>query len=189
GEAVDKRGWGGARAVADDIVALWSRSGVWRRVSEAARCPQHGRGREPVHNVATVGDVYDEGYYADQRTGSQRSARLIVPLLLELVQPRSVVDVGCGTGSWLSVFRDHGVEDVLGIDWEYVGANSLEISPDHFYAFDLTQPLRLERRFDLVVSLEVAEHLPPESADAFVESLVSLGPTVLFSAAVPGQGG
>jgi hypothetical protein len=55
--------------------------------------------------------------------------------------------------------------------------------------FDLTRPLRLERQFDLVVSLEVAEHLPPECAATFVESLTRLGPAVLFSAAIPGQGG
>ena len=54
---------------------------------------------------------------------------------------------------------------------------------------DLAQPLRLRRTFDLVVSLEVAEHLPQRSADAFVESLTSLGPVVLFSAAIPLQGG
>jgi hypothetical protein len=41
----------------------------------------------------------------------------------------------------------------------------------------------------LALSLEVAEHLPPESANSFVASLVQLAPAVLFSAAVPGQGG
>jgi SAM-dependent methyltransferase len=136
-----------------------------------------------------VVDVYSEDFFESHRPGSQRSARVIVPLLLELVQPRSVVDVGCGTGSWLSVFRQCGIEDVRGIDGPHVPLDSLEISADRFSTFDLTQPLRLEQHFDLVVSLEVAEHLPRESADVFVESLVRLGPIVLFSAAVPGQGG
>jgi hypothetical protein len=54
---------------------------------------------------------------------------------------------------------------------------------------DLTQPLALNRRFDLVVSLEVAEHLPPEAAEVFVQSLTGLGSVILFSAAIPFQGG
>ena len=47
---------------------------------------------------------YAEQFYAEQREGSLCSAREVVPLILELVNPRSVVDVGCGVGTWLSVF-------------------------------------------------------------------------------------
>ena len=65
----------------------------------------------------------------------------------------------------------------------------LEISPEVFRSFDMTKPFSMDRQFDLVVSLEVAEHLPHESAKQFVDSLVSLGPVILFSAAIPFQGG
>jgi 2-polyprenyl-3-methyl-5-hydroxy-6-metoxy-1,4-benzoquinol methylase len=53
----------------------------------------------------------------------------------------------------------------------------------------LIQPLDLEKEFDLVVSLEVAEHLPASAADQFVNTLVKHGKKILFSAAIPGQGG
>ena len=108
---------------------------------------------------------------------------------MKLVPAKSVVDVGCGLGTWLAVFREQGATATLGIDGEWIDRNHLEIPSESFMAFDLTQPLRLDRRFDLVVSLEVAEHLPPEAAETFVDSLTRLGSTILFSAAIPSQGG
>jgi len=123
------------------------------------------------------------------RNGATRSAEVIVPLVLQLLPVRSVLDVGCGDGSWLSVFRKLGVDDILGIDGDYVDPNSLQIPKDHFQAFDLTKPLILGRSFDLVISLEVAEHLPADCAGIFVESLTRVAPIILFSAAIPFQGG
>lgn len=121
--------------------------------------------------------------------GSRRSAREVVPLVLELIQPEHVIDVGCGVGTWLSVFTELGVEDILGLDGDHVDRKMLEIPKERFVAFDLRKPLRLSRQFDLVVSLEVAEHLPKECAESFVDSLARLGPVILFSAAIPLQGG
>jgi SAM-dependent methyltransferase len=132
---------------------------------------------------------YTNDYYHALRTGSRRSAGVVVPIVLGLAHVRSVIDVGCGQGAWLAAFREHGVEDVRGVDGDYVDRQRLEVPAEWFESHDLTQPLRLERTFDLVVSLEVAEHLPAERADAFIDSLTRLGPLVLFSAAAPFQGG
>jgi SAM-dependent methyltransferase len=133
--------------------------------------------------------TYTSDFFREISEPSRRSAQEIVPLILEMIQPRSVIDIGCGTGAWLSVFKDLGVDDVWGVDGDYVDRSLLQIPPERFIARDLTQPFTLERDFDLVISLEVAEHLPPESAGAFVGSLVKLGPVILFSAAIPRQGG
>lgn len=114
----------------------------------------------------------------------------MVPLLLNWVHPlKSVVDVGSGTGEWLSVFQEHNIEDVCGVDGDYVNRRMLSFPRERFIPHDLRSPLSLERRFDLAISLEVAEHLPAESAETFVRSLVNLADVVLFSAAIPGQGG
>ncbi len=133
--------------------------------------------------------VYDEKFYAEQLGDSLESARRVVPHVLKYVRPQSVVDVGCGVGTWLSVFAEHGVEELCGVDGSYVSLDMLHIAPAQFQPHDLTQPLRLARQFDLAVSLEVAEHLPPACAATFVEGLTRLAPVVLFSAAIPGQGG
>ena len=132
---------------------------------------------------------YTEDFYEARRKGAQKSAKAIVPLVLELIQPRSVIDVGCGSGSWLSVFKECGVSDVLGLDGDYVDRGMLEIPEEQFLAVDLTNPLKIDRQFDLVVSLEVAEHLPRKYARTLVNSLTRLGPVILFSAAIPFQEG
>lgn len=132
---------------------------------------------------------YTDEFYEHQRERSRQSAEEIVPLVLDLTRPRSVVDVGCGVGTWLSVFGEHGVEETLGVDGDYVDRALLEVPEDRFLSHDLQKPFRIDRRFDLVVSLEVGEHLPSECARTYVESLVALGPVVLFSAAIPFQGG
>jgi SAM-dependent methyltransferase len=136
-----------------------------------------------------MSDHYDASFFALLSRGATASARQIMPIVLEFVDARSVVDVGCGTGAWLAVAAEHGIEDFLGIDGEWVDAGQLQIPEERFVARDLREPLQLGRRFDLAMSLEVAEHLPPESAETFVESLTRLAPAVLFSAAIPWQGG
>ena len=132
---------------------------------------------------------YDPSFFEAHHAGSLASAREVIALVLNLVGPTSVVDVGCGTGTWLSVVKASGVSDVLGIDGDYVDRTALEIDPSEFMAADLSEPLALSRTFDLVMCLEVAEHLPAERADTLVTSLVRLGPVILFSAAIPLQGG
>jgi SAM-dependent methyltransferase len=132
---------------------------------------------------------YDESFYDFIAKSSRQSAKEIVPLVLEFFRPQSVVDVGCGTGAWLSVFREQGIRDILGIDGGYVDVSSLLVPEESFQAHDLVRPLKIGRKFDLVVSLEVAEHISPQYAKTFVESLVCLGPVVIFSAAIPYQGG
>jgi len=103
---------------------------------------------------------YTEDYYAAHKEDMRLSAEVIVPLVLELVQPRSVIDVGCGPGEWLSVFKEHGIEDIWGVDGAYLHKEMLLFPEERFIPFDLERPFPTDRKFDLVISLDVAEHLP-----------------------------
>jgi SAM-dependent methyltransferase len=134
-------------------------------------------------------EYYTTSYYKELRNGSMRSAEIILPFVLDITHPSSVVDVGCGDGSWLAVCRKLGVEEILGIDGDYIDREILRIPQHQFQAANLTKPFGVGREFDLVISLEVAEHLPASAASIFVGSLTRLGPLVLFSAAIPLQGG
>jgi len=134
-------------------------------------------------------NVYDEKFYSDIKAGSIRSAAVILPLVATLAPLGSCVDVGCGTAGWLRVALDCGATRVTGIDGDHVDRSALQIDAREFVAHELEAPLPPLGRFDLVICLEVAEHLSIERAESFVADLCGLGDVVLFSAAVPGQGG
>jgi SAM-dependent methyltransferase len=128
---------------------------------------------------------YNKDKYSQFRNGAVE----IVPLVLSLIKPKSILDVGCGNGNWLSVFNSHGINDYLGVDVKPTDSTILLIPEDHFLIHNLEEPLQLGRMFDLVVSLEVAEHLPKKCAEIFIDSLIRHGNVILFSAAIPFQGG
>jgi len=132
---------------------------------------------------------YDESFYEGQQDGSVRSAQIVVPIVLSLFPCRSVVDFGCGVGGWLKEFERHGISDYLGVDGDYVSRDLLKIPADRFRPTDLRNVDDLGRGFDLACSLEVAEHLPENRAKPFVAALTKAAPVILFSAAVPLQGG
>jgi SAM-dependent methyltransferase len=132
---------------------------------------------------------YGERFFANMSSDSARSAAVTVPLLVDAIRPSSVIDVGCGVGTWLAAVRSAGVEDVLGIDGDYVAPRLLQIPPQVFRAADLNESLMVDRQFDLAICLEVAEHLKPERSESLVEELVGLAPAVCFGAAIPLQGG
>jgi hypothetical protein len=132
---------------------------------------------------------YNSSFFSDQMDGSYASARTVMPHLISLCHPECIVDFGCGVGSWLKACRESGIHDITGVDGDYVQRQLLMIPPDNFVSADLTRPVDLGKRFDLVLSLEVAEHLPPGAASTFVDTLTRHGDIILFSAAIPTQGG
>lgn len=132
---------------------------------------------------------YPHAYFAKFGVGSSRSAEIVLPVVQSFFPLTSVVDFGCGTGAWLAAWQRLGVHDVMGCDAPYVDPASLLFSASRFVPADLATAVRLGRRFDLVQSLEVAEHLPTQAASTFIETLVAHASVVLFSAAPPGQGG
>ena len=130
---------------------------------------------------------YDHDLNRDIHTVSGASE--VLRLLYPQAMPGSMLDVGCGSGTWLRAAQDRGVTDLFGVDGVSLDPAKLHVDKSLTRTDDLNQPLDLKRKFELVVCLEVAEHLDPSSAPTIVESLCRHGDTILFSAAAPGQGG
>ncbi len=140
---------------------------------------------------ADLKKIYGQAFYAAGVDGAARSACVVVPIVLDLVRDvASVVDVGCGAGVWLAQFKQAGIARILGLDGGSAADHrQLEIEQQEFRSVNLEQQILINEHFDLCVSLEVAEHLLPDSALGFVNNLCDLADVILFSAAIPGQGG
>lgn len=143
---------------------------------------------------------YTSDFYRHHAQGADRSARTVIHHLRDLgISPgTSVVDVGCGRGHWLGAFADAGASTLVGIDGPWNLERFASLRQVEFVPLDLGQAClsadRLMdavggRHFDVGVCTEVLEHLPDESGDAVIEMLTAIARVVVFSAAIPGQGG
>lgn len=131
---------------------------------------------------------YNDNFHNVHFQNSINSAKELIPLFLTYFNPKSVLDIGCGLGTWLSIFEQNKCE-IFGIDGDYVKQKDLVIDQNRFLAYNLNTPFNLKKKFDLAISLEVAEHIYPKNAKIFIDSVCLHSDIVLFSAAVPGQEG
>jgi hypothetical protein len=121
---------------------------------------------------------------------SAYSAAAITSILYSQLKVDSVLDVGCARGTWLRAWGNRGVLELHGVDGSYTNRRTLEVPTRMFTGADLNDSFDLGRQFDLVQSLEVAEHIKESASEVFVESITRHARAyVLFSAAPPGQGG
>lgn len=123
-----------------------------------------------------------------QRDKRLRNGVYLAEILCDYIQPKSVIDLGCGLGFFLAAMQAKGAE-VTAVDGDWVSPLKTEVDKSRYRVADLDQPFADSRRYDLAASIEVAEHLRPARSAAFVAELCALSDMVLFSAGVPGQGG
>lgn len=135
--------------------------------------------------------VYSRNFFRC-RTKKNSWQRTMGEELAELLKPRSIVDLGCGLGAVIHGARDAGVERVEGYDLAYENAAEY-VDPgiaDAVREGDAGAPMSRVRPADVALSVEVAEHLPPASSEAFADNLARLaGRWAVLTAAPPGQVG
>jgi SAM-dependent methyltransferase len=124
----------------------------------------------------------------ERRAAERAARRRVVPWLTERYAPQTVLDVGCGIGTWAAAFLEIGC-DVLAIDGAQMPDELLQIPRERFRVIDFEREIDLPRRFDMAVCLEVAEHLTASAGQRLVNFLTRTADVIVFSAAIPGQGG
>lgn len=139
--------------------------------------------------------TFDPTIYEIIREGTKRSAAAVVPILTDLISPERVIDVGGGEGWWAREFAARGClatcvdesvpEGPVRLE-RFLAFLHADLESDPLGTLNLADTLGT---FDLAVSLEVAEHLSPPAGQRLITTLCALAPVVVFSAAIPGQGG
>lgn len=132
---------------------------------------------------------YDDSFFDEHFVESSRSAEVMLEKLCLVFRPHSVADFGCGKGAWLAAAGRLGATRLVGFDGPWVDSRKLADPAISFNSVDFSDEIRLVEKFDLAVSVEVAEHLPAARADWFVDTLCRASDVVVFGAAAPGQGG
>ena len=136
--------------------------------------------------VMKYGEIF---YRYVDRTARESAKEMMIPIIRKLA-PCSIVDFGCGEGMWLHVASsfDNHIE-ILGLDGDYVDRSKLKINENAFVPTNISKEVHLDRKYDLAISLEVGEHIDKDFADVYLDNLTNASDHILFSAAIPGQGG
>jgi glutamate-1-semialdehyde aminotransferase len=121
--------------------------------------------------------------------GERQTALFVAPHVLDFVEPTSVVHVGCENDVWLHAFAECGVADGWGLVKPGTSISSPTISADRLLSCDVHVPFRCDRKFDLALYLDQAQHINPNTIRSTLDSLTRLAPVVLFTAAAPYQNG
>lgn len=136
--------------------------------------------------------IYNDKFHEKRNELTRYAAETVIEYLRSIISVNSVCDVGGGVGVWVDEIKKQSGERYkkgIVLDGAYVPAEQRLVAKSEFMECDLTDRINLNEKFDLAISLEVAEHLPETRANTFIEDIVSLSDIVLFSAAIPGQGG
>ena len=145
--------------------------------------------RVGAHLVRPYNSIYHHDYYEQTVEGpAAKSAPIMAASMLEAFHPRTVIDVGCGTGALLDAFRRLNCQ-IYGLEYSDAALAFCRQRQLPVRKFDVTSDQIDGQRYDLAVSFEVAEHLPSWNAARYVALLCKLSPLIVMSAATPGSGG
>ncbi len=149
----------------------------------------HPRAPDLVALTRSIPNIYAHDFYDEQHAGSVASARRILSILRERYDFDTVCDFGTGIGTWLKAAHELGKVALAGFDGPWAMQHPARFNDAAFFPVDLNDDITVTDRFDLVISVEVAEHLDPTRGPGFVRDLCRAGDVVLFGAALPRQPG
>lgn len=132
---------------------------------------------------------YDDSFYKVLFQPSYKSAKAILDHFSLNFKPESVIDVGCGRGAWLKIFKEQGTPTLFGLDGPWNNQKKMITKDIEFISTELEKPFKISRKFDVAICVEVAEHLSQKVAKSFVKNLTNLSDVIIFGAASPFQGG
>lgn len=136
-----------------------------------------------------ITNTYDNQFFRIEGDYSEKSAKVILPYIINRITVDSMCDFGCGVGAWLHIAESLGISDVLGLDGDYVDRTQLKIAENSFYPCNLEERIYLDKKYDIAISMQVAEHMHEDKAEVFVDNLCDASDIILFSAAIPFQMG
>lgn len=133
--------------------------------------------------------MYDNFFYKQHELGAIKSAKRYAEICTRYYRPKSVIDIGCGRGAWLTAFKQTGATRLTGVDGSWNSQNDMMDQSIEFHARNLDQSIDFDGQYDLAICVEVAEHLGKSKSYQLVEELVKLAPVIIFGAAFIRQGG
>jgi SAM-dependent methyltransferase len=174
-------------SLANGLLPVGIRAHIWQSQGPLMRGVRFAARR--FEELVRDDSVYSDAYYEKYVDGpARRAAPAIVDSVVAEFGPKTVLDVGCGSGAVLAEFARRGV-GACGLERAEAGLARCRQLGLEVEAFDLERQTSSLRRADVVLSTEVAEHLPEKYADRFVDLLCASAPVVVMTAATPGQGG
>jgi hypothetical protein len=130
-------------------------------------------------------------FYQDRDTLTRKTAKKVLDLVISRFGGfRSVIDIGCGVGTWLSVAREMGASIIKGVEGPWINeVDAMVINNSLIEIVDLESEWEVDGNFDLGICLEVVEHVSTISGEKLIQKLSTICSIIVFSAAIPGQGG
>jgi len=133
--------------------------------------------------------MYSKLYYKKHQDGSYASAYKILKYLTTFITIESIIDFGCGVGTWCSAAQNLSINNIMGVDQNLYDSSYMLIPNKNYLQRDLQKSVSLDMKMDLVISVEVGEHIESRYSHVFINTLCQHGDIILFSAALPYQGG
>jgi 2-polyprenyl-3-methyl-5-hydroxy-6-metoxy-1,4-benzoquinol methylase len=133
--------------------------------------------------------MYGREYYERMdRKEALEDCKKFSEVILANYDQENIIEFGCGTGRLLYDFYNNDVE-VHGLELSKIAQDVSQLPSGKVETHDLKKPYYPKQTYDIVLCVEVLEHLPEYATETIVSSIARSAPVAIVTAATPGQGG